>query len=279
MHHIGRHRNQRPELGSPLSAGQPLRWRGCGKRCRGPLANTLDRSRHRELDSETGRNSRPGKWRCRSPCSGRALPLQSRCRTRAERYFFLCIFPSEVKILFKFLSVSKGRYTCRPCVKASGVKRTLKTWWYPCRPPRGAMVKNPPAHAGEKRCGFDLRAGKTPWRRAWQPTPVFLPGESHAQRSLAGYGPWGRKESDMTEHTHTPMNNLLKITLIHQHHRHYTLLRLCNPKPTFTQFLVGMKAYQGKLSMFILSMLSNIATTNRNLHLWIILVTAINTIQ
>ena len=38
-----------------------------------------------------------------------------------------------------------------------------------------------------------------PWRREWQPTPVFLPGESHGQRSLAGYSPWGRTESHMTE--------------------------------------------------------------------------------
>ena len=38
-------------------------------------------------------------------------------------------------------------------------------------------------------------------RRAWQPTPVFLPGESHGQRSLAGYSPQGLKESDMTEVT------------------------------------------------------------------------------
>ena len=37
------------------------------------------------------------------------------------------------------------------------------------------------------------------WRRKWQPTPVFLPRESHGQRSLAGYSPWGRKESDTTE--------------------------------------------------------------------------------
>ena len=38
-----------------------------------------------------------------------------------------------------------------------------------------------------------------PWRREWQPTPVFLSGESHGWRSLAGYGPWGQKESDTTE--------------------------------------------------------------------------------
>ena len=50
-----------------------------------------------------------------------------------------------------------------------------------------------------KRCGFDLWVGKMPWRRAWQPTPVFLPGESHGKRSLVGYSPWGHKELDTTE--------------------------------------------------------------------------------
>ena len=42
--------------------------------------------------------------------------------------------------------------------------------------------------------------GKTPWRRKWQLTPVFLPGKSHGQSSLAGYSPWAA-ESDVTEHT------------------------------------------------------------------------------
>ena len=41
-----------------------------------------------------------------------------------------------------------------------------------------------------------------PWRRKWQPTPVFLPGESHGQRSLVGYSPRDRKESDTTERLH-----------------------------------------------------------------------------
>ena len=39
-----------------------------------------------------------------------------------------------------------------------------------------------------------LKFGKIPWTGAWQPTPVFLPGESQGQRSLVGYGPRGRKE-------------------------------------------------------------------------------------
>ena len=49
-----------------------------------------------------------------------------------------------------------------------------------------------------KRCGFDLWVGKIPRRRKWQPTPVFLPGKSHEQRSLADYSPWGHKELDTT---------------------------------------------------------------------------------
>ena len=46
---------------------------------------------------------------------------------------------------------------------------------------------------------FDPWVRKFPWRGEWQPTLVFLPGESYGQRSLVGYSPWGSKESDMTE--------------------------------------------------------------------------------
>ena len=52
-----------------------------------------------------------------------------------------------------------------------------------------------------KRCGFTPWVGKIPWRRAWQSTSVFLPGECHEQRSLVGFSPQGRKESDTTETT------------------------------------------------------------------------------
>ena len=51
------------------------------------------------------------------------------------------------------------------------------------------------------RHGFSPWVGKISWRRAWQTTPVFLPGESHGQRSLEGYSPQGRTQSDMTEAT------------------------------------------------------------------------------
>ena len=58
-----------------------------------------------------------------------------------------------------------------------------------------------------RRHGFDLGVGKIPWKRKWQSTPVFLPGESHGQRSLAGYSPRGHKSwtrlSDQTTTTTT----------------------------------------------------------------------------
>ena len=52
------------------------------------------------------------------------------------------------------------------------------------------MVKNPPANAGDVRdIGSIPGCGKIPWSRKWQPTPVFLPGQFHGQRSLVGYSP------------------------------------------------------------------------------------------
>ena len=58
------------------------------------------------------------------------------------------------------------------------------------------MVKNLPA---VRRFRLDPWVRRIPWRRAWQYTPVFLPGEFHGQRSLVGCSPWGYKESDTTE--------------------------------------------------------------------------------
>ena len=78
-----------------------------------------------------------------------------------------------------------------------------------------------------KRCGLSLWVGKTPWRRAWKPTPVFLPGESHGQRSLAGYSPWGQKEPGMTEVAqHTRIHSELHSTTDSEQKM------ACSPPPT-----------------------------------------------
>ena len=73
-------------------------------------------------------------------------------------------------------------------------------------------VKNLPVM---RETGFNSWVGKSPWRRDWLPTPVFLPGKSHGQRSLAGYSPWGHKESDTTER--------LTLSILHtrNHSKHW----------------------------------------------------------
>ena len=63
--------------------------------------------------------------------------------------------------------------------------------------PGGSEVKASASNAGEP--GSIPGSGRFPWRRKWQSTPVFLPGEAHGQRSLVGYSPWAHKESDTTE--------------------------------------------------------------------------------
>ena len=62
----------------------------------------------------------------------------------------------------------------------------VRHWWKPGGFPGGSDGKNPLAM---RETWFDPWVGKIPWRRAWQPTPVFLPGESHGQRGLVGYSP------------------------------------------------------------------------------------------
>ena len=65
--------------------------------------------------------------------------------------------------------------------------------------PGGSMIKNPPAMQELQEMQVQSLGWEASLRSVWQPIPVFLPGESHGQRSLAGYRPWGHKESDMIE--------------------------------------------------------------------------------
>ena len=75
--------------------------------------------------------------------------------------------------------------------------------------PGGAVVKNLPANAGDARDKGSIPGlRRCPWSRKWQPTPIFLPGKLHCQRSLAGYSPWSRKELDRTVCTHTHTHTL-----------------------------------------------------------------------
>ena len=94
------------------------------------------------------------------------------------------------------------------------------------------VVKNLPANAGDtKRHRFNPWVGNIPWRRKWQPTPVFLLGKFHGQRSLASCSPWGRKESDTTEwlnfHFHFSVDSeLARGKMINW--GHLKILKVCN---------------------------------------------------
>ena len=67
--------------------------------------------------------------------------------------------------------------------------------------PGGSDGKESACNMGD--LGLIPGSGRSPWRRPWQPTPVFLPGEFHGQRSLTSYRPWDHKESDTTEQLRT----------------------------------------------------------------------------
>ena len=67
--------------------------------------------------------------------------------------------------------------------------------------PGGISGKEPTSQC--RRHGIDPWVGESPWRGTWQPTSIFFPGESHGQRNLADYSPWGHKESDKSELSNT----------------------------------------------------------------------------
>ena len=92
-----------------------------------------------------------------------------------------------------------------------------------------------------KTCMFNPWVGKIPWRRKWQPTPVFLAGEFHEQRSLVGYSPWGHKELDMTEQLSAHIGKTLansqgEKTLWGKH------TPMISPKNFFQSFVMLLKA-------------------------------------
>ena len=102
------------------------------------------------------------------------------------------------------ISPPVNQCVCAFCVQGScksvgsqNLKGSLRSYNWPFF---GASGKGPACQC--RRCqvqGFYPWVMKIPWRRAWQPTPVFLPGKSHGQRSLVGCSPWGHRESDTTE--------------------------------------------------------------------------------
>ena len=104
-------------------------------------------------------------------------------------------------------------------------------------------VKNPFAMQDDRRHVFGPWIRKIPWRRKWQPTPVFLPEKSYGHRSLAGYGPWGRRVR------HDLVSWCLSVCLKQQ--QYYSVLTL-NDQQFYSSRVFSLVAFQKILLLLLL---------------------------
>ena len=108
-----------------------------------------------------------------------------------------------------------------PHLQKQDLQVTLLVWGLP----RCCSGKESTSPCRRLRCvGSVPWVGKIPWRRKWQPIPVFLPGKSQGQRDLVGYSPWGRTELDTAEHAHTllvwiPTSSICYLTVCFKNKR------------------------------------------------------------
>ena len=127
-------------------------------------------------------------------------------------------------------SCTRSNKTCA-CMFTAALVRVSERWKQPRCPPEDEWINkmqsmhaiDPRWHSGREfvcQCRRHKRCRFNPWlgRRAWQPTPVFLPGKARGLRSLVGYSPQGRKELDMTEQARGEVYN--RILLSHQKKKH-----------------------------------------------------------
>ena len=114
-----------------------------------------------------------------------------RCSAQQHRHVYMCVYTYMHILCFAFLAIPIHLYFSQLLQNLPGFGTELP--W--CLRRQSTCLQ-----CGKPR--FDPWVGKMPWKRKWQPTPVFLPGESHGCRSLEGYSPRGRKELDPTERLH-----------------------------------------------------------------------------
>ena len=140
-----------------------------------------------------------GFWRGRRSPSGPAG--QSISQSVPETVPLRLPLPPEAALLGIQKSLLRNS-SCKVCWRRTGVavRGWIIAFTNPFPFPGGSEVRASACNMGDR--GSIPGSGRVPWRRKWQPIPVFLPRESHGRRSLVGYSPRSRKESDTTERLH-----------------------------------------------------------------------------
>ena len=161
-------------------------------------------------DCSGGPVVRPPRFHCRSPGSipgqGTRMPQTAGLKRKKKKknVAWAIRLSSQENHWISHLGIT-GACLAMPIKTKSPVNGCCRNEWINdltsgqvgAWPQVAPVVKNPPVSAG-----FHSWVKKIPWRKAWQPTPVFLPDKSHEQRSLEGYSPWDHKELDQLS-THT----------------------------------------------------------------------------
>ena len=107
-----------------------------------------------------------------------------------------------------------------------------------------------------ERCWLSPWVGTIPWKKAWKPTPVFLLGEPHGQRNLAGYSPWGYKELDTIEqlstHTHTHTHTSREKEILRKNQKELLEIRntVNEMKNAFEELISGIGMIEERISEF-----------------------------
>ena len=118
--------------------------------------------------------------------AGHAQPVLIYSESRKQHVWFISETFQKVKYVSVWYHTLRASCKLLTCLFAKTCMLFRLPWWLSDKEPTYQC----------RRPGFDPWVRKIPWRRKWQPSPVFLPGKSHGQRNLAGYNPQGHKESD-----------------------------------------------------------------------------------
>ena len=137
-------------------------------------------------------------WVGKIPGEGNGTPLQYSCLENPMNGGAWWAAVHGVTKSRTWLSDFTFTFHSHALEKEMATHSSALAWRIPGMGEPGGLPSMGSHRVGHNWSNLAAAVGKIPWSRKWQPTPVFLPGKSHGQRSPAGYSTWSHKESDMT---------------------------------------------------------------------------------